>query len=65
MKQRSIYRLLIQSEEKKRNILETALYALVALSALTAIWQFVDEPTMGTYRPGPVVKQPADARLAS
>ena len=44
MKKRSTYRLLIQSEEKSRNILETALYALFALSALVTIWQFAEEP---------------------
>ena len=46
MRKKSIYRLLLQSEERNRNILETALYALVALSALAAIWQFAEEPTM-------------------
>jgi len=34
MKKRSTYRLLVQSEEKKRNILETAPYGLFALSAV-------------------------------
>jgi hypothetical protein len=42
MKKRSIYRLLVHSEEK--SILEVVLYALLALSALAAIWQFADEP---------------------
>lgn len=49
MKKKWTYRLLVQSEEKSRNILETALYALFALSALITIWQFVDEPTVPTY----------------
>ena len=31
MRKRSTYRLLIQSEEKNRNILEIAVYGLVAL----------------------------------
>jgi hypothetical protein len=46
MKKKSTYRLLVQSEEKSRNLLETALYALFAISALAAIWQFADEPTL-------------------
>jgi ABC-type sugar transport system permease subunit len=41
MKNRSTYALLVQSEEKSRNIMETALYALFALSAVVSIWQFV------------------------
>jgi hypothetical protein len=45
MKRRSIYRLLIQSEEKSKNILETAVYALFAASALAAIWQFAEQPS--------------------
>jgi len=52
MRKKSTYRLLIQSEERNRNILETALYALVALSALAAIWQFAEEPTMPIGRAG-------------
>lgn len=46
MRKKSTYRLLLQSEEKNRNILETAFYALFALSALAAIWQFAEEPAM-------------------
>ena len=44
MKKRSTYRLLIQSEEKNRNIMEIAVYALVALSCLISIWQFAEQP---------------------
>ena len=44
MKKRSTYRLLVQSEEKSRNILEIALYALFAVSALASIWQFAEQP---------------------
>ncbi len=40
----STYKLLMQSEEKSRNILETAIYALVALSVIAAIWQFAEQP---------------------
>ena len=57
MKKRSTYRLLIQSEERGRNILETVLYALCALSALTAIWQFAEEPAMPTYHIGRAIEQ--------
>jgi hypothetical protein len=46
MKKKWTYRLVMQSEEKTRNVLETAVYALFALSALLAIWQFADEPGM-------------------
>ena len=45
MKKKSTYRLLVQSEEKSRNILETALYALFALAALVTIWQFAEQPS--------------------
>ena len=41
---RSTYRLLVQSEDKRRNALETVIYGLVALSALLAIWQFATQP---------------------
>ncbi len=40
----STYKLLMQSEEKGRNILETAIYALVALSVIATIWQFAEQP---------------------
>ncbi len=45
MKTRSTYALLVQSEKKSRNILETVLYALFALSALVSIWQFALQPS--------------------
>lgn len=40
----STYKLLVQSEDKRRNLLETALYAIVALSALVSIEQFTMQP---------------------
>jgi hypothetical protein len=43
MKKRSTYALLVQSEEKSRNIMETALYALFAFSAIVSIWQFAQQ----------------------
>ena len=65
MKKRTTYRLLIQSEEKSRNILETALYAIFALSALTAIWQFADQPAIPTYHTGAVIQREAAAGFPS
>ena len=43
MKKKSTYRLLVQSEEKSRNVLETALYALFGFAALATIWQFAEQ----------------------
>ena len=42
----STYALLVRSEEKKRVLFETIVYALVILSALAAILQFVDQPVL-------------------
>jgi len=62
MKNRSTYALLVQSEEKSRNIMETALYALFALSAVVSIWQFAQQPSLlPLERVGPVNEQ----RIAS
>jgi hypothetical protein len=44
MKKRSTYRLLVQSEEKNRNVMEIAVYGLVGLSCLISIWQFAEQP---------------------
>ncbi len=38
------YALLVQSEEKGRGIMETAVYALLGLSAILSILQFVQQP---------------------
>jgi len=46
VKKRSTSRLLVQSEEKSRNILEIALYALFPVSALASIWQFAEQPNV-------------------
>jgi hypothetical protein len=40
----STYGLLVRSEEKGRSIMETVVYALVGLSAIVSIWQFVEQP---------------------
>jgi hypothetical protein len=42
--QQSTYALLVQSEEKERNLFETLVYALFILSAVTAIWQVAQQP---------------------
>jgi hypothetical protein len=38
------YALLVQSEEKGRSIMETAVYALLGLSAILSILQFARQP---------------------
>ena len=48
MKNTSTYKLLVQSEEKKRNILETVIYCLVAASVIVSIWQFAEQPVSTT-----------------
>jgi hypothetical protein len=62
---KTTYRLLVQSEEKNRNILETALYALFALSALVTIWQFAAEPVVPTFRSGQAIEQHLVAQIPS
>jgi hypothetical protein len=44
MNNRPIYALLVRSEEKSRDMLETAVYAMCILSAVFAIWQFAQQP---------------------
>jgi hypothetical protein len=44
MNNRTTYSLLLRSEEKSRDMLETTVYALCVLSALFAIWQFAQQP---------------------
>ena len=66
MKKRSTYRLLVQSEEKSRNILETGLYALIALSAVISIWQFAEQPNaLPLDRIGTAAAGQAEVRIAS
>jgi len=66
MKKRSTYRLLVQSEEKGRNILEIVLYALFAVSAVASIWQFAQQPSsLPLHRTGTAIEQRADLRIAS
>jgi hypothetical protein len=42
--QESTYALLVRSEEKSRNGLETVLYSTCILSVVIAIWQFAHQP---------------------
>jgi hypothetical protein len=44
MNNETTYTLLVQSEEKGRSIMETAVYALLGLSAILSILQFVQQP---------------------
>ncbi len=46
MNKRSIYGLLVRSEEKSRDVLETAVYTTCILSAVFAIWQFAQQPNL-------------------
>jgi hypothetical protein len=39
----STYALLVRSEEKKRNLLEIVVYALIILSTVFSIWQFAHQ----------------------
>ncbi|HEX3619902.1 MAG TPA: hypothetical protein VHU16_05985 [Candidatus Udaeobacter sp.] len=64
--QRSIYGLLVHSEEKGRGIMETAVYATCILSVAAAILQFISQPTPDPFagfdssaQPTPVVSHHA------
>jgi hypothetical protein len=46
MNNRTTYSLLLRSEEKSRDMLETAVYTLCVLSAVFAIWQFAQQPVL-------------------
>ena len=37
------YTLLVRSKEKSRDLMEAAVYAICILSAIVAIWQFVEQ----------------------
>jgi hypothetical protein len=43
MNSQTTYSLLVRSEEKSRDLLEAAVYAMCILSAIVAIWQFVEQ----------------------
>jgi hypothetical protein len=62
----SIYGLLVQSEEKGRSRIETAVYAMCIVSAVAAIGQFIWQPAPVSYeslvspaQPVPVMSQHA------
>ena len=42
-REESTYALIMRSEEKKRILTEAAVYGLIVLSALAAIWEFGQE----------------------
>jgi len=48
METRTTYRLLVQSEDRNRNIMEVVVYGLVALSVIVSIWQFAEQPLQTT-----------------
>jgi hypothetical protein len=63
---RSIYGLLVRSEEKGRSRMETAVYAMCILSAVAVIWQFIWQPAPVSFeslvspaQPVPVMSQHA------
>ena len=62
MKNKYTYRLLVQSEEKSRNIMEIAIYGLVSLSVMLSIWQFAEQPLQTT---GKTIDRQAEVRIAS
>ena len=43
MNSQTTYTLLVRSEERNRDLLEAAVYALCILSVIVAIWQFVGQ----------------------
>jgi len=43
-KLKSTYSMLVQSEEKERNVFETLVYGVIVLSAVVAIWQVAHQP---------------------
>jgi hypothetical protein len=66
MNNHTTYELLVQSEEKGRTIMETAIYAMCVLSVVVAIFQFIGQPTPDPFagfdspaQPTPVVSHDA------
>src|SRR6266496_5670641 len=54
----SIYGLLVDSEEKGRSRMETAVYAMCILSVVAAICQFIAQPTPTPFGDGLAPEQP-------
>jgi hypothetical protein len=66
MNNHTTYALLAQSEDKGRNIMETAIYITCILSVTVAILQFIGQPTSDPFagfepsaQPAPVVSHHA------
>ena len=66
MNNHTTYELLVQSEEKGRTIMETAVYIMCILSVVVAIFQFIGQPTPDPFagsdspaQPTPVVSHHA------
>jgi hypothetical protein len=57
-KTQSIYGLLVESEEKGRSRMETAVYATCILSVVAAICQFIAQPTPTPFGDGAAPEQP-------
>ena len=69
MNSQTTYTLLVRSEEKSRDLLEAAVYAMCILSAIVAMWQFVEQSSRLSVdglalrlHPTPVVSHHAAAR---
>jgi multidrug resistance efflux pump len=43
-KVKSTYSMLVQSEEKERNLFETLAYSVIVMSTVVAIWQVAHQP---------------------
>ena len=43
-KAKSTYSMLVQSEEKERNLFETLVHGVIVMSAVVAIWQVAHQP---------------------
>ena len=54
----SIYGLLVDSEEKGRSRMETAVYAMCILSVVAAICQFIAQPTPTPFGDGVAPERP-------
>jgi len=66
MNNHTTYELLVQSEEKGRTIIETAVYIMCILSVVVAIFQFIGQPIPDPFagfespaQPTPVVSHEA------
>lgn len=46
----STYSLLVRSEEKERNIFETAIYALFVLCVVVGIWSFAMQQSVPVFK---------------